>query len=82
MTPVDLLTDLLGGLADRPRICKALGVSARTVRRCEIKGMPVVKIGLLRLYDPIAVRDWILSNTERAAYCEPSRKPGRPAIRR
>ena len=34
-------------------------VSTRTIRRMELKGMPVIKIGGLRRYDPVEVDKWI-----------------------
>jgi hypothetical protein len=40
--------------------------------------MPVIKIGALRLYNPVAVREWLLAHERR--HEEPKR--GRPATRR
>lgn len=69
---------LLDGLMRREALCQELDVTPRTIRRFEVRGMPFVKVGNLRLYDPMAVRVWILSHQERATYCGPARRPGRP----
>lgn len=68
---------VLAGLLSRVQLAAELGCGARTVIRREREGMPFVKIGALRLYDPARVREWLLSHEQRPA----APKRGRPAKR-
>ena len=68
---------VLAGLLSRERLAAELGCSPRTVIRREREGMPFVKIGALRLYEPARVREWLLSHEQRPA----APKRGRPARR-
>jgi DNA-binding transcriptional MerR regulator len=46
----------------RPQIAKEFRVSKQTIRLWERNyGLPVVKLGQHRLYDPVRVREWFLS---------------------
>lgn len=53
------------GLLSRDRIAADLRRSERTVVRYEHAGMPVIKIGMLRLYDPATVRAWLMTHEHR-----------------
>jgi hypothetical protein len=66
------------GLIDRAEVAAELKCGERTILRYEHSGMPVVKIGKLRLYEPAAVREWLLAHAHR--HEEPRR--GRPSARR
>lgn len=68
---------VLAGLLSRERLAAELGCSPRTVIRREREGMPFLKVGALRLYDPATVRTWLLAQEVRPA----APKRGRPAKR-
>ena len=68
---------LLAGLLNRKRLALELSRSERTIIRYERAGMPFIKLGMQRLYDPARVRAWILSLERSPA--APVR--GRPAKR-
>ena len=68
---------VLAGLLTRERLAAELGCHPRTVFRKERDGLPCIKSGVLRLYDPTKVRAWLeAQGTEPAAP-----KRGRPARR-
>ena len=68
---------VLAGLLTRERLAAELGCHQRTVIRREREGLPFLKIGATRLYDPAKVRAWI-----EAQECRPAMpKRGRPARR-
>ncbi len=58
-------TSITAGLLTRPEAASEMGCSERTIIRREQAGMPVIKIGMLRLYNPAAVRDWLLGHEHR-----------------
>ncbi len=68
---------ILAGLLNRGTLAAELGCHPRTVIRREREGMPYLKVGALRLYDPAAVRAWLMSHEQRPAV--PKRE--RPARR-
>ena len=68
---------VLAGLLTRERLAAELGCHPRTVIRREREGMPFIKAGALRLYEPAKVREWLLSHEQRPA----TPKRGRPARR-
>jgi len=49
----------MNNLDTRKTLSIKMKVSTRTIRRMELKGMPVIKIGGLRRYDPVEVDKWI-----------------------
>jgi hypothetical protein len=66
---------VLAGLLDRQTLGKQLGgMCDRTIIRYERAGMPFIAIGMLRLYDPAKVREWLL--THERSHAAPKR--GRP----
>lgn len=87
MTPVSTLSDatnpenpaacIIAGLPVRKQIAESLGVSERTIIRWEHQGLPVIRLGMARLYDPAKVRAWVLTHESR----HDAPKRGRPAKR-
>jgi hypothetical protein len=73
----------MSGLVNRPTLGlqigqmmgKPTGVTDRTVIRYERAGMPFIAVGAMRLYDPVKVREWLL--THERSHAAPRR--GRPA---
>ena len=63
------------GLMDRKQLAAELRCSDRTVIRRERAGMPFIRLGMLRLYDPAKVREWVLSHEQRPT----APKRGRPS---
>lgn len=71
-----ITADVLAGLLDRKTLGKQLGnISDRTIIRHERAGMPFIAVGAMRLYDPLKVREWLL--THERNHAAPRR--GRPA---
>ncbi len=67
--------DVLAGLLDRETLGRQLGgMSDRTIIRYERAGMPFIAVGMLRLYDPVKVRDWLMTHERR----HDAPKRGRP----
>ncbi len=64
---------VLAGLVDRAELARQLGCSTRTIIRHEQAGLPVLRIGIKRLYEVQRVRGWLLNGGVR-----PSRR-GRAA---
>ncbi len=56
---------ITAGLITREQAARDFGCSERTLIRREHAGMPVIKLGSLRLYNPAAVRDWLLTHERR-----------------
>ena len=67
---------VIAGLLTRDQLAFQFGRSERTVIRWEHAGLPVIKLGMTRLYDPTKVREWLLTH-ERQHGTTPKR--GRPA---
>ena len=67
---------VLAGLLSRDQLAQQFGKSERTVIRWEHAGLPVIKLGMTRLYDPAKAREWLLTH-ERQHGAVPKR--GRPA---
>ncbi len=65
-----------GLIPSRKALAADLGTSERTIVRYEHMGLPVIVVGMLRMYDPARVRGW-LETQERAGNAA-ARKPGRP----
>ena len=81
MTP-SLATDnpaasITAGLIDRKQLAADLRCGERTIIRRERAGMPFIKLGMLRLYDPAKVRAWVLTHESR----HDAPKRGRPVKR-
>jgi hypothetical protein len=75
---------VLGDLLTEEEICNAIPdsrsgkpKSRRQIRRLVAKGMPYVRIGRERMYDPPKVREWL--GTQTTSRCEPPRRPGKRA---
>jgi hypothetical protein len=68
---------ITAGLATRQQLAAELHCSERTIIRREHQGMPVIRLGTLRLYNPEAVRAWIMAHEHR----RDAPKRGRPAKR-
>lgn len=66
------------GLLTRPQLAADLNVSERTVIRHEHAGLPVIRVGMSRYYNPASVRDWLLTHERRHRPV----KAGRPANNR
>ena len=60
--PQPTAASITAGLATRQQLAADLHCSERTIIRREHQGMPVIKLGYLRLYNPEAVRAWILTH--------------------
>ncbi len=69
------VASVLAGLLTRNQLAAELGRSERTVIRWERAGLPVIKLGMTRLYDSAKARDWLLTHERR--HDVPKR--GRPA---
>lgn len=60
---------IFDGLLTRKQLAGLLNVCDKTITRHEARGMPFIKAGGMRLYNPASVRTWLLSRetTKRAA---------------
>jgi hypothetical protein len=65
------------GLIARKSLAADLGRSERTIIRYERAGMPFIKLGMLRFYDPFKVRAWVMTHESR----HDAPKRGRPTKR-
>ncbi len=65
---------VFAGLLKRPQLAADMGRSERTIIRLEHAGLPVIRVGMTRLYDPAAVRAWLLTHEHR----HDTPKRGRP----
>jgi len=67
---------LFHGLLTRRMLAEAFGVSARTIRRYEQRGLPVSRLGGLRLYDVVRVNGWVrdILPAARLGYLMPARR--------
>lgn len=68
---------ITAGLIDRKQLAAEWRCGERTIIRRERAGMPVIRLGMLRLYDPAKVRSWVLAHESR----HDAPKRGRPAKR-
>ena len=68
-------TSIMAGLLTRKQTAAEMNCTERTIIWREHAGMPVIRVGMLRLYNPAAVRDWLL--THEARHDTPKR--GRPS---
>jgi hypothetical protein len=59
------VASITAGFATRPQLAADLHCSERTIIRREHQGMPVIKLGMLRLYNPQAVREWLMTHERR-----------------
>ena len=60
-------SSVMSGLFDRKGLAADLRCSERTIIRRERAGMPFIKMGMLRLYEPAKVREWLISHEHRPA---------------
>ncbi len=58
---------ITAGLITRAQLMADLHCSIQTLRRREQEGMPVLRIGIQRFYNPAAVRAWFLARSTRQA---------------
>ncbi len=65
---------VIAGLLPRARFADDMGCSERTVLRWEHAGLPVIRIGMTRLYDPASCRAWLMTHEHR----HDAPKRGRP----
>ncbi len=56
---------ITAGLFTRSQLAINLDCSERTILRREHAGMPVIRLGMMRLYNPVAVREWLLTHEHR-----------------
>jgi phage terminase Nu1 subunit (DNA packaging protein) len=75
LTQSETTTSVVAGLQSREETARQLGVHTKTISRWEDDGLPVIKVGKLRLHDPAEVRRWILTHQSRP---EAPRGRGRP----
>lgn len=71
------VASITAGLLTRSEAASQFRCSERTIIRREHEGMPVIRLGSLRLYNPEAVRAWLMGYERRR---EPVRR-GRPVGR-
>jgi hypothetical protein len=65
---------VLDGLVTRAELARQLACSERTIIRHEKQGLPVLRIGMKRLYEIDRVRGWLLNGGVR-----PDTRRGRAA---
>ena len=53
---------VLAGLLTRAQVAAEFRKTERTVIRWEHAGLPVIKFGMTRLYDPARCREWLMSH--------------------
>lgn len=53
------------GLQSREQTALQLGRSVRTIARWERMGLPVIRVGTLRLHDTSSIREWLRSRERR-----------------
>ncbi len=76
-TSIPPAPSIIAGLMTLAQIAADLDRSERTILRFDAQGIPVIRVGTLRLYDPAAVREWLLSQQSRRT----TPKRGRPSKR-
>ena len=59
------VASITAGLLTRDQLATQLGRSERTVIRWEHAGLPVIKLGMTRLYYPAKAREWLLAHERR-----------------
>lgn len=73
---------ILAGLIDQDELQRQLNCSGRSVDRYRAVGLPVIVLGKRVLFDPVAVREWIVSHQRRhdapSANARASRPPEFP----
>jgi hypothetical protein len=72
----------LGGLRTREQMMALPQFSGwrskRSWTRAESRGLPVIRCGRLRLYDPVAVNEWLRQQSNRQRFHnDPARRRGR-----
>lgn len=60
-----IATGITAGLLTRAQLAIDLHCSGRTIIRRERAGMPVIRLGMMRMYNPTAVREWLLTHEHR-----------------
>lgn len=71
------VASITAGLITRKDLATEWRCTERTIIRRERAGMPFIKLGMMRFYDPGKVRAWVLSHESR----HDAPKRGRPAKR-
>lgn len=69
---------ITAGLLNRKQLGAELRCSDRTIIRRERAGMPFIRLGALRLYDPAHIREWLMLHEQH----HETPKRGRPAVKR
>lgn len=67
---------IMEGLQGREQTALELGRSLRTIARWERMGMPVIRVGTLRLHDPVSVREWLRAQEQKQDAPRRGRRPG------
>jgi hypothetical protein len=67
--------NVLAGLVTRQELAEQFDCSKRTIIRYERAGMPYIAFGMIRLYNPPDVREWVIA--QQRGHAVPKR--GRPA---
>lgn len=67
------------GLQSRAATAAEFGRSERTIQRWERTGLPVIRVGTVRMHDPAAVREWLRTQQRQQDVPQRGRprKPGR-----
>lgn len=68
---------VLNGLITRKQLATEWRCTERTIIRRERAGMPFIRLGMMRFYDPAKIRAWVLSHESR----HDAPKRGRPVKR-
>ena len=71
--------NITAGLLNRAAVAADFGWSERTIIRNEHAGMPVIRLGRLRLYNPTTVRAWLMAHERGHAEIKRGRPAGKAA---
>ena len=77
-TAIATTTPILAGLIDDEECARQLHCSIRTIDRYRALGLPTIVFGKKVLFDPAAVRGWVMSHQRR----HETPKRGRPNNKR
>ena len=71
--------EVLAGLLTCEQLARQFACSERTVMRYERAGMPFIAFGMIRLYNPPQVREWVIAQQRGHIAPKRGRPPGRRA---
>ena len=81
-TPLTLIERLLAhvGLLSRPQLAAMLGIKPGTLAAWEYRkvGLPIIKVGGLVRYDPVAVAAWLTAQQDEPLTPKPEPVPAKP----